>query len=85
MSSSCLWAGTLLEDILVHFSMIVLLCYGWTWSTFRLYSGILFDDTKQLPALDILQQRFARGEIDAATYQQMRAQLEASARPSSSQ
>ncbi|HZR41901.1 MAG TPA: SHOCT domain-containing protein [Ktedonobacteraceae bacterium] len=34
-----------------------------------------------LSALEILQQRFARGEIDQATYQQMRAQLEASARP----
>lgn len=28
-------------------------------------------------ALDILQQRYARGEIDGATYQQMRSQLEA--------
>lgn len=28
-------------------------------------------------ALDILQQRFARGEIDAATFEQMRARLEA--------
>lgn len=32
-------------------------------------------------ALEILQQRYARGEIDAATFDQMRERLEASARP----
>jgi putative membrane protein len=32
-------------------------------------------------ALEILRQRYARGEIDTATYEQMREQLEASAHP----
>lgn len=41
----------------------------------------------QLPVspLEILQQRFARGEIDIRTYQEMRTQLEASARSASPQ
>ena len=33
-------------------------------------------------ALEILQQRYARGEIDTATYEQMRERLEASGTPS---
>jgi len=32
-------------------------------------------------ALEILRQRYARGEIDATTYEQMRERLEASAQP----
>jgi putative membrane protein len=36
----------------------------------------------QLSAMEILRQRFARGEIDAVTYDQMRERLEASERPS---
>ena len=35
----------------------------------------------QPSALDILNQRYARGEIDATTYEQMRERLEASSRP----
>jgi len=35
----------------------------------------------QPSALEILRQRYARGEIDAATYEQMRERLEASGRP----
>lgn len=34
-----------------------------------------------LSALEILNQRYARGEIDATTYEQMRERLEASGRP----
>ena len=37
--------------------------------------------TYQPSALEILQQRYARGEIDDATYQQMRERLEASIPP----
>jgi uncharacterized membrane protein len=35
----------------------------------------------QPSALEILRQRYARGEIDATTYEQMRERLEASGRP----
>jgi uncharacterized membrane protein len=35
----------------------------------------------QASAMDILRQRYARGEIDATTYEQMRERLEASSRP----
>jgi uncharacterized membrane protein len=37
--------------------------------------------TAQSSALDILRQRYARGEIDAVTYDQMRERLEASSGP----
>ena len=33
---------------------------------------------QQMSALDILQQRYARGEIDATTFEQMRERLDAS-------
>jgi hypothetical protein len=36
---------------------------------------------QQVSAQEILRQRFARGEIDAATFDQMRERLEASERP----
>ncbi len=36
---------------------------------------------QQPSAMDILRQRYARGEIDAATFDQMRERLEASERP----
>jgi putative membrane protein len=35
----------------------------------------------QPPALEILRQRYARGEIDADTFEQMRERIEASYRP----
>jgi putative membrane protein len=37
--------------------------------------------TAQPSALDILHQRYARGEIDAVTFEQMRERLEASSGP----
>jgi uncharacterized membrane protein len=37
--------------------------------------------TAQPSALDILRQRYARGEIDAVTFEQMRERLEASGGP----
>jgi putative membrane protein len=40
-----------------------------------------YQPQQQLSALEILQQRYARGEIDAATFDQMRERLEASSRP----
>jgi putative membrane protein len=67
---------------LLGLALLVLL----VWAVIRLVQG----KTIPLPpsasgtlagpsALDILNQRYARGEIDAMTYEQMRARLEASA------
>jgi putative membrane protein len=40
-----------------------------------------FGPTAQPSALDILKLRYARGEIDAVTYEQMRERLESSEKP----
>lgn len=40
-----------------------------------------FQPPQQFTALQILQQRYARGEIDGTTFDQMRERLEASERP----
>jgi hypothetical protein len=41
----------------------------------------VYRNPQHFSALEILQQRYARGEIDAATFDQMRERLEASSRP----
>jgi len=67
---------------LLGLALLVLL----VWAVIRLVQGktIPFPSSASVPpagpsALDILNQRYARGEIDAMTYEQMRARLEASA------
>jgi putative membrane protein len=46
-----------------------------------MYSTPYGTPAAQASALDILRQRYARGEIDAVTYDQMRERLEASSAP----
>jgi putative membrane protein len=66
--------GTLLWIVL----MAVLIWALVTWLTRRTTQHL---DAARSPAEEILTQRFARGDIDAATFQQMRDQL-GSASPS---
>ena len=73
------WGDLLLT--LLGLALLVLL----VWAVIRLAQGkmIPFPPSASVPptgpsALDILNQRYARGEIDAMTYEQMRARLEAS-------
>jgi putative membrane protein len=67
--------------MLLGLALLVLL----VWAVIRLAQGkmIPLPPSASVPptgpsALDILNQRYARGEIDAMTYEQMRARLEAS-------
>lgn len=41
-------------------------------------NGMMYPYQSTLPAMELLRQRFARGEIDAATFERMKAQLEES-------
>ena len=61
--------------------IIALACWGASrWFGWRHRHGFL--ETPMEPdALEILRRRFARGEIDAATFDNMRERLESSARP----
>ena len=70
------WWGVLL----MTFGMV--LWYGliavaiWAFVRWLIRAGSASGPTSGPPALEILRQRYARGEIDAATYDEMRARLE---------
>ncbi len=78
------WGGMLLIAILWIALLVVLV-----WALIRWISGRTTTPvppyTSALPtglsALEILRQRYARGEIDTATFEQMREQLEAPSPP----
>jgi uncharacterized membrane protein len=76
------WGGALMMSLsaVVTVALIALLLWGVIrWLSIRQLQGAL--PTAGLSAMEILQQRFARGEIDALTYQRMRAHLEETAAP----
>ena len=81
------WGGMLmmsLGTILWIALMVVLVWALIRWINGRTTTPVPPYTSAQPPspsALEILRQRFARGEIDPATYEQMREQLEASAHP----
>lgn len=79
------WGGMFLVMLLnaaVWIALIGLLIWFLVWAVGRLFtrpspaSGHL---DAGLPALEILRQRYARGEIDETTFERMRERLEASA------
>ena len=77
------WGGVLLMLLSMVFWFAVLGVLIWAlvrWIT--RYSGPRGIPTvRSMSAREILEQRYARGEIDAATFEQMRERLEASQRP----
>ena len=85
---SGLWAGTLLSALSTV--LWIALFIGLAWALLRwvfpyirpIMTGIIADifgmEPVDTPPLEILRQRYAAGEIDAVTFEQMRERLEAS-------
>ena len=65
--------------------LILFFCWGagrlFGWRGSRGSFSAPFDARREPNALEILRQRYARGEIDGTTFDQMRERLESSARP----
>jgi putative membrane protein len=78
------WGGMLLTTIFLIAVLVVLVWALIRWINGRT-TGSVPPYTSVPPsgpsALEILRQRYARGEIDTATYEQMRERLEASSPP----
>lgn len=77
------WGGILLMTLSMLFWFAVLGVLIWAlvrWIT-RYSAPRLLPPIQAMSAREILEQRFARGEIDVATFEQMRERLEASQRP----
>ena len=85
---SGLWSGTLLSALSTV--LWIALFIGLAWALLRwvfpyirpIMTGIIADifgmEPVDTPPLEILRQRYAAGEIDAVTFEQMRERLEAS-------
>ena len=85
---SGLWSGTLLSALSTV--LWIALFIGLAWALLRwvfpyirpMMTGIIADifgmEPVDTPPLEILRQRYAAGEIDAVTFEQMRERLEAS-------
>ncbi len=83
-----LWSGTLLSTL--NTVLWIALFIGLAWALLRwvfpyilpIMAGIMADifgmEPVDTPPLEILRQRYAAGEIDAVTFEQMRERLEAS-------
>jgi len=71
------WPGMLMMSLGVILGIVLI--GALTWALVRWFNRQSTSATLQPPALsamEILRQRYARGEINAATFEQMRAQLE---------
>ena len=70
---------------LIWIGLILFFCWGTgRWFGWRDRRGPIsapFDEPFEPNALEILRRRYARGEIDATTFDQMRERLESSGRP----
>lgn len=67
---------------LLWIGLIVWLCFGARrWFGWRSGQPQPFDGSANLDAMEILRRRYARGEIDATTFEQMRERLERTGRP----
>ena len=65
------WMGMLMP-LIMGAAIILLGIYVFRRSTWRVRTGVLSDQS----ALDILRERYARGEIDSAEYQSRKQDLE---------
>jgi putative membrane protein len=80
---------TMMLGMWLGITLWVLLLAGLIWGLIRLLDGRSRPPSGQTghsggpSALEILQQRYARGEIDYSTFEQMRERLQASRQPSS--
>ncbi len=80
------WPGMLLSTLNTMLLIALLIGLGWVllrWVMpyiLPMITGIFGRDLEDTPSLEILRQRYAAGEIDAVTFEQMGERLEASYR-----
>ena len=70
---------------LLWIGLIIFFCWGagrwFGWRDRRVPTSTPFGEPFEPNALEILRRRYARGEIDGTTFDQMRERLESSGRP----
>jgi putative membrane protein len=82
------FGGLMMFGMWLGITLWILLLAGLIWGLINWLSGLRMPPPGQTghpggpSALEILQQRYARGEIDHVTYEQMRERLQASHTPS---
>ena len=77
-----------LSTVLWVAALLMLAWALWKWISpyiLPMFEAMFDEEPEGFSALEILRQRYAAGEIDAATFEQMRERLEASYRPGEQQ